>query len=68
MEKYNAVPTQGIKLAGAAAEFAMLLKGSEYKGTSSFDYVSDTAFAIGGSNEKIAELRDLAQKAAALYK
>lgn len=68
MEKYDAVPTQGIKLAGAAAEFAMLLKGSEYKGTSSFDYVSDTAFAIGGSNEKIAELRDLAQKAAALYK
>ena len=67
MEKYNAVPTQGIKLAGAAAEFAMLLKGSEYKGTSSFDYVRETALAIGGSNEKINELGDLAQKASSLY-
>ena len=67
MEKYNTVPTQGIKLAGAAAEFAMLLKGSEYKGTSSFDYIMDTALAIGGSNEKISELRDLAQKASMMY-
>ena len=67
MEKYNAVPTQGIKLAGAAAEFAMLLKGSEYAGTSSFDYVRETALAIGGSNEKINELGDLAQKASSLY-
>lgn len=68
MEKYNAVPTQGIKLAGAAAEFAMLLKGSEYAGTSSFDYVRETALAIGGTNEKINELGDLAQKASSLYK
>lgn len=68
MEKYNTVPTQGIKLAGAVAEFAMLLKGSEYAGTSSFDYVRETALAIGGSNEKINELGDLAQKASSLYK
>ncbi len=67
MEKYNTVPTQGIKLAGAAAEFAMLLKGSDYAGTSSFDYVRETALAIGGSNEKINELGDLAQKASSLY-
>ena len=67
MEKYNTVPTQGIKLAGAVAEFAMLLKGSEYAGTSSFDYVRETALAIGGSNEKINELGDLAQKASSLY-
>ena len=68
MEKYNTVPTQGIKLAGAVAEFAMLLKGSDYAGTSSFDYVRETALAIGGSNEKINELGDLAQKASSLYK
>jgi len=67
MEKYNTVPTQGIKLAGAVAEFAMLLKGSDYAGTSSFDYVRETALAIGGSNEKINELGDLAQKASSLY-
>ena len=68
MEKYNTVPTQGIKLAGAVAEFAMLLKGSDYAGTSSFDYVRETALAIGGSNEKINELGDLAHKASSLYK
>lgn len=67
MEKYNTVPTQGIKLAEAVAEFAMLLKGSDYAGTSSFDYVRETALAIGGSNEKINELGDLAQKASSLY-
>ena len=66
-EKYNTIPTQGIKLAGAVAEFAMLLKGSEYKGLSSFDYIMNTTLAIGGSDEKINELRDLAQKASSIY-
>jgi Ca-activated chloride channel family protein len=64
MEKYNKKPTQGILLAGAAAEFAMLLKDSEFKGTASYDYIIETAEKIGGKNEKINELRELAEKAA----
>jgi Ca-activated chloride channel family protein len=67
MEKYDAVPTQGIQLAGAAAEFAMLLKNSEFKGDSSFEYIISTAKQISGGNEKIDELRELAEKASSLY-
>ena len=67
MEKYSAKPTQGILLAGAAAEFAMLLKDSEFKGNSSFEYVVETARDIGGNNEKINELCDLAKRAVSLY-
>ena len=67
MEKYDSEPTQGIMLAGAAAEFAMLLKDSEYKGDSSFEYVIKTAKQISGGNEKIDELRKLAETASSLY-
>ena len=61
MERYSENPTHGIQLAGAAAEFGMLLKDSQYKGDSSFDYIIKTANSIGGSNEKIAELAELAE-------
>ena len=60
MEKYSNDPTQGILLAGAATEFAMLLKNSDYKGSSSYDYIISVAEEIGGKNEKIAELAELA--------
>ena len=61
MERYSENPTHGIQLAGAVAEFGMLLKDSQYKGDSSFDYIIKTANSIGGSNEKIAELAELAE-------
>ena len=54
-------------LAGAAAEFAMLLKDSDYKGDSSFEYIIKTAKQISGGNEKIDELRKLAETASSLY-
>lgn len=66
MERYNSKPTQGFLLAGAVAEFAMLLKDSEFKGDSSFRYVVDTAAEIGGKNEKINELKKLAEMASYL--
>lgn len=68
MEKYNAKPTQGFRLASAAAEFAMLLKDSEYKGDSSFDYVYETASEIAGGNEKIQELVSMVDTAMGLYR
>ena len=66
MERYSSKPTQGILLAGAVAEFAMLLKDSEFKGESSYRYVVDTAAEIGGKNEKISELKELAEMASYL--
>ena len=67
MEKYNSVPSDSLKLASAAAEFAMLLKNSEYKGTSSFGHVFDTAFEMD-DNEKAQELYELAWNAEKLYR
>ncbi|MCR5602065.1 MAG: VWA domain-containing protein [Ruminococcus sp.] len=66
MEKYNEVPSQSIKLASAAAEFAMLLRNSEYKGSSSYDYVMKTANDIEG--EKTEELSMLAEIANTIYR
>ena len=37
MEKYNSQPSDKINLASSAAEFAMLLKDSEYKGDSDYE-------------------------------
>lgn len=69
MELYNDNPTDRIRLAGAVAEFAMLLKNSEYKGSSDFDYISDTATEIFASTEddRISELAELADKAKSMY-
>lgn len=65
MEKYNEVPSQSFKIASAAAEFAMLLRNSEYKGSSSFDYVMESA--SNGGNEKTEELLELAKLANEIY-
>lgn len=66
MEKYNKVPSESMKLASAAAEFAMLLRNSEYKGSSSFGYVIDTANSIE-STDKTTELSGLARTAERIY-
>ncbi|MBP5379808.1 MAG: von Willebrand factor type A domain-containing protein, partial [Ruminococcus sp.] len=66
MEKYNAEPSESIRLASAAAEFAMLLRNSEFKGNSSYDYVAGTAASLE-SSDKTDELVFLAKLAKNLY-
>ncbi|MCM1132048.1 MAG: VWA domain-containing protein [Ruminococcus flavefaciens] len=70
MEAYNSEPTDKIRLAGAVAEFAMLLKVSDYRGDSSFDYIVSTAENIAEftENERVYELAELADIAGNLYK
>lgn len=65
MEKYNKESSQSLKLASAAAEFAMLLRKSEYKGDSNYEYVMNIAQCI--ENEKAEELYELAEIANAIY-
>ena len=67
MEKYNKVPSESIKLASAAAEFAMLLKNSDFKGNSSFRHIMDTVGELE-ENEKTAELSELAMIAEQIYR
>jgi len=67
MEKYSNTPSDRLKLAGAAAEFAMILKDSDYKGSSDYSYVTKTARALSGISEKAAELADLSQTASSLF-
>ena len=66
MEKYNSEPSDSIKLASAAAEFAMLLRNSEFKGSSSYDYVARTAKSLA-FDDKTEELISLARLAEKLY-
>lgn len=66
MEKYNSEPSESIKLASAAAEFAMLLRNSEFKGSSSYDYVTRTAKSLA-FDDKTEELISLARLAEKLY-
>lgn len=70
MELYNSEPTEKIRLAGAVAEFAMLLKNSEYKADSDFDYIINTAYELFETTEddRISELAELAELAESLYK
>lgn len=66
MEKYNETPSGSMRLASAAAEFAMLLRNSEYKGSSSFGYIIDTAESMENT-EKTEELSGLAKAAERIY-
>lgn len=66
MEKYSEIPTPAIQLAGAAAEFGMILRDSQYKGNSDFDYVTEQLMKIA-NNEKTEEFLSLSKTAAALY-
>ena len=65
MEKYNKEPSKNLKLASAVAEFAMLLRNSEYKGESNYEYIMNIAQSI--ENEKTEELYELAEIANAIY-
>ena len=61
MEKYNETPSESLRLASAAAEFAMILRNSEYKGSSSLSYVISTADDVAAC-EKTSELSRLARE------
>ncbi|WP_294751930.1 VWA domain-containing protein [uncultured Ruminococcus sp.] len=67
MEKYNSVPSNSFVLASAAAEFAMLLRDTEYKGNSSYDYIINSVGSMT-DNEKNSELLELAREAQRLYR
>ena len=54
-------------LAGAVTEFGMILRNSEYKGNSSYDYVIDTVSGLSFSDDKTAELCELAGTADTIY-
>ncbi len=56
MEKYSEKPSDKIILAGAASEFAMLLKNSEYKKNSSYGHILDSIENIENMDDKIEEL------------
>ena len=70
MEVYNSEPTEKIQLVGAVTEFAMLLKNSEYKGNSDFEYIISTANDIAELTEsdRVIEFAKLAEIAENLYK
>ncbi|MBR1591416.1 MAG: VWA domain-containing protein [Ruminococcus sp.] len=59
MEKYNSKPSDRISLAASAAEFAMLLKNSEYKGNSDYGQILKALDGISDNNEEISELYSL---------
>lgn len=67
MEKYSDTPTDSIKLAGAVAEFGMLLKKSEFKENSSYEQVIECLESINSENEKVSELYNLVKTASTLY-
>lgn len=67
MEKYSENPSESMKLAGAVAEFAMLLKDSQFKGDSSYNRIIDIVEELDSENEKIAELYSLIKTASTLY-
>ena len=67
MEKYSNTPSDRLKLAGAAAEFAMILKHSEYMGSSDYSYVTKTANQLADTSEKAAELAQLSKTASSLF-
>lgn len=67
MEKYSDKPSASLQLAGAVAEFAMLLKDSQFKGESSYKQVLNTLSQLDSADEKIQELYSLAKTASTLY-
>lgn len=66
-EKYSENPSENIKLAGAVAEFAMLLKNSQYMENSEYRQVIETVNALENKDEKVSELYDLVKTASTLY-
>lgn len=68
MEKYSDSPSDAFRLAGAVAEFGMLLRNSEYKENSRYEHVAEVVgeLAPNGSKE-VKELYDLVTTASSLY-
>ena len=68
MEKYSESPSDDFRLAGAVAEFGMLLRNSEYKCDSRYGHVIGVVGELAQyGDEKVSELYDLVTTAAALY-
>ena len=67
MEKYNPQPSDKIRLASSAAEFAMLLKNSEYKGDSDYEDLLERINDLGYDDEKISELYSLVKTSSNLF-
>lgn len=68
MEKYSDAPSDSFKLAGAVAEFGMLLRNSEYKEDSRYEQVIGVVGELAQKgDEKLEELYDLVKTAASLY-
>ena len=63
MERYTAAPDERMQLAAAAAELGMLLRSSEYSGSSSYSYVIKTAEAVADRFSRAEELAELAAAA-----
>lgn len=66
-EKYSESPSYSFRLAGTAAEFAMLLKDSQFKGSSSYEQLTAEAEALADGSEKAKELYSLIKTAYSLY-
>ena len=68
MEKYTDSPSNSFRLAGAVAEFGMLLRDSEYKENSRYGHVIGVVGELApDGDEKIEELYDLVTTASSLY-
>ena len=68
MEKYNSEPSDKIKLASSAAEFAMLLKNSEYKGDSDYEQILETLNSLSVDDEKVSEFYNLVKSSSFLFR
>lgn len=68
MEKYTDIPSEEFQLAGAVAEFGMLLRNSEYMADSRYGHVIGVVGELQQhGDERVEELYDLVTTAAALY-
>lgn len=67
MEKYSETPSDNMRLASAVCEFAMLLKDSQFKGSSAYNHVLDSLSRRTSSDDKTEELYKLVQTASTLY-
>lgn len=66
MESYSSSPSDSMKLAGAAAEFAMILRNSQYVGNADYKDVME-ALSTLDLDEKSMELLELADIAHEIY-
>jgi Ca-activated chloride channel family protein len=67
-EIYSEKPSDSFKIASAVTEFGMLLKNSEYMGSSSYNGVSEILNTVESSDTKKDEFAELVKTASTLYK